>query len=515
MSAEIRPTALPETGEVIVSHAGISRNVSRLVASGRLRKLASRLYTSDLNGDPDAIVRRNRWDIVAGYFPGALVADRTALEFEPADDGSVCLVTPTGSDIDLPGLRLRPRRGAGPTAEDRPFMAGLFLSSQARAFLDNLRPSRARRGRCRRTLPRERLEAVLERLIGTAGIEAVNRLRDDARRIAPQIHRDAEAELLASIIGAMAGSRDAPLANRAARARSRGMPYDPQRVALFERLQAALLDMGLPARPTATRDGTGHATLAFYEAYFSNFIEGTEFEVEEAARIVFDGRIPAQRPEDAHDILGVWKLVSDVAGMRDVPDTASAFVDLLRARHARVLAGRPTQDPGRFKTVPNRVGGTAFVSPDAVVGTLQRSFDLYRALDTPFRRAVFIHFLVTEVHPFADGNGRVARIMMNAELIAANEERVVIPTVYRPDYIAAQRALSVHAQATPVVRMLDFAQRWTGAVDWTTVTGTANLLRRTNAFLTEQQADAAGVRLALPAAESAAPFPREPHREPN
>ena len=493
MSTEIRPAGLPATGEVLVSHAGISRNVSRLVASGRLRKLASRLYTSDLHDDPAEIVRRNRWDIVAGYFPGALVADRTALEFEPADDGSVCLVTRAGSDIDLPGLRLRPRRGAGPTAEDRPFMAGLFLSSPARAFLDNLRPSRARRGRCRRTLPRERLEAELERLIATAGIEAANRLRDDARRIAPRIQRDAEAELLVSIIGAMAGTRDAPLASRVARARSRGLPYDPQRVALFEGLQAALLGMELPARATAPRDGTGHATLAFYEAYFSNFIEGTEFEVEEAARIVFDGRIPAQRPEDAHDILGVWKVVSDVAGMRDVPDTAGAFVDLLRARHARVLAGRPTREPGRFKT-----------APDAVVGTLQRGFDLYLALDTPFRRAAFTHFLVTEVHPFADGNGRVARIMMNAELIAANEERIVIPTVYRADYVAAQRVLSVHGQATPVVRMLDFAQRWTAAVDWTNVAGTANLLQRTNAFLTEQQADVAGVRLVLPVADNPA-----------
>lgn len=504
MSTEIRPRALPATGEVLVSHAGISRNVSRLVASGRLRKLASRLYTSDLHDDPAEIVRRNRWDIVAGYFPDALVADRTALEFEPAADGSVCLVTAAGSDIDLPGLRLRPRRGAGPTAEDRPFMAGLFLSSPARAFLDNLRPSRARRGRCRRTLPRERLEAELERLIATAGIEAANRLRDDARRIAPRIQRDAEAELLASIIGAMAGTRDAPLASRVARARSGGLPYDPQRVALFEGLQAELLGMERAPRPTATRDGTGHATLAFYEAYFSNFIEGTEFEVEEAARIVFDGRIPAQRPEDAHDILGVWKVVSDVAHMRDVPDTASAFVDLLRARHARVLAGRPTREPGRFKTAPNRVGGTAFVAPDAVVGTLQRGFDLYLALDTPFRRAAFIHFLVTEVHPFADGNGRVARIMMNAELIAANEERIVIPTVYRADYVAAQRVLSVHGQATPVVRMLDFAQRWTAAVDWTTVAETSNLLQRTNAFLTEQQADAGGVRLALPAGDSPA-----------
>jgi fido (protein-threonine AMPylation protein) len=33
-------------------------------------------------------------------------------------------------------------------------------------------------------------------------------------------------------------------------------------------------------------------------------------------------------------------------------------------------------------------------------------------------------FLISEVHPFADGNGRIARIMMNAELVAAGEERI-------------------------------------------------------------------------------------------
>ena len=61
-------------------------------------------------------------DIVAGYFPGALVADRTALEFEPAaDDGSVCLVTDSGADIQLPGVRLRRRHGAPAQPDDRPF----------------------------------------------------------------------------------------------------------------------------------------------------------------------------------------------------------------------------------------------------------------------------------------------------------------------------------------------------------------------------------------------------------
>ena len=43
--------------------------------------------------------------------------------------------------------------------------------------------------------------------------------------------------------------------------------------------------------------------LPFFESYFSNFIEGTEFEVDEALAIVFEGRIPKDRPADAHDVL--------------------------------------------------------------------------------------------------------------------------------------------------------------------------------------------------------------------
>ena len=44
-----------------------------------------------------------------------------------------------------------------------------------------------------------------------------------------------------------------------------------------------------------------HATLAFFETYFSNFIEGTEFAVDEAADIAFRGTVPNERPADAHD----------------------------------------------------------------------------------------------------------------------------------------------------------------------------------------------------------------------
>ena len=146
--------------EAFVSSTAISREVSRRCKAGLLRKLGSRLYTSNLVDAPEAIVLRNLWDIVAGYFPGALIADRTAFENAPAADGSVCLVAQTDGTHILPGITLRPRRGVGPQDSDRPFLNALRLSSTTRAWLDNLRPSRPRGGRLPRTLGRRELRSA-------------------------------------------------------------------------------------------------------------------------------------------------------------------------------------------------------------------------------------------------------------------------------------------------------------------------------------------------------------------
>ena len=485
--------------EAFVSNARISKEVHRRVASGQLRKLASRLYTSNLNDPAEAVVRRNLWSIAAGYFPGAIVADRTALELAPASDGSVCLVTERGTDIELPGIVLRVRRGAPPQEDDRPFMGqALYLSSSARTCMDNLYPSRARGGRLARTLSRPELETHLERTMAAAGVEGLNRVRDDARRLAPALNRIGQQERLDRIIGALAGTREADLSAPTARARARGRPYDADRVTLLEDLAAELHRSAEPSRPPNPRDGTGHATLAFFEAYFSNYIEGTEFTVEEAQGIVFEGNVPPERPADAHDILGVWRLVSDPAEMRRVPTIPAELMDLLRRRHATVMQGRPDVSPGQFKSRANRAGPIVFVAPEAVLGTLERGFAIYRDLPSAFHRAVFMHGLVAEVHPFADGNGRLARIMMNAELVSSNEERIVVPTVYRGNYVAALRALSTGHSAEPAVRMLAYAQRFTDAVAWAGLPETTRQLHACNAFEEESSAEEKGVRLQIP-----------------
>ena len=490
--------ALEEMPEAFVSDTAISREVSRATKAGRLRKLASRLYTRNLADKPEAVVKRNLWTIVAGYFPGALIADRTALENAPAEDGSVCLIAERGKEVRLPGLVLRPRRGKGPLPTDRPFVAGLFLSSTARAYLENMRASRVRGDTVSRTLARRQIEERLDTLIRRSGEDAAKPLRDEVRALGRDLDLKDEAQTLDAVIGALLGTREAELSAPTALARRKGRPYDPDRLTLFQTLHTALRNYPPTTRLAPPRRAEATATLAFFEAYFSNFIEGTEFAVEEAADIVFRGIIPNERPEDAHDVLGTWRLVSDAEEMRRTPHDGAALVRLLRARHAGIMERRPDKRPGEFKLAGNRAGHTIFVAPDLVDGTLAQGFGLCRSLETPFQRAVFAMFLVAEVHPFADGNGRTARIMMNTELVAAGEERIVVPTVYRSHYLSALKALSQNGRAEPLIRMLDFAQKWTSAIDWRTVEDTRRELDACNAFLDPAVADEEGKRLRMP-----------------
>jgi Fic family protein len=174
---------------------------------------------------------------------------------------------------------------------------------------------------------------------------------------------------------------------------------------------------------------------------------------------------------------------------------------LLKSRHAQILEGRPDKAPGKFKTEPNRAGATLFVAPELVEGTLAKGFEIYRGLTGPLHRAIFMMFLISEVHPFADGNGRAARIMMNAELVAAGESRIIVPTVFRNNYLAALKALSQNRHTGAIIRTLDFAQRYTAAVDFADLERARLILDSTHAFMDPNEADSAGIRLILPRAE--------------
>jgi fido (protein-threonine AMPylation protein) len=489
--------SLKDLPEVFVSTAAMSTAVSRAVASGKLRKLGSRLYTTNRDEDAASLVRRHLWEIAAGYFPGGLVADRTALEQRPAPDGSVFLIAQRTRKVTLPGVTLRARRGLARQTDDFKLRDDLYCMSTARALLENMRPTRARSGAAS-TLKRSEIEEWLERFLRNSGKERLNSLRDQMKSLAPRIKMENAAAELNAIIGTLLGTQNAPLSAPVAKARARGVSFDPKRIALFEKLHDALRQF--PPEPARLWEPTGHAAInqAFYEAYFSNFIEGTEFAVDEASAIVFDGMIPANRPADAHDVLGTFRLVSNPEEMKRLPKNADIFLDLLRQRHRIIMGGRAEKSPGEFKELPNRAGGFLFVAPEDVLGTLTEGFKIYQRISEPLHRAIFMMFLVSEVHPFVDGNGRVARVMMNAELAAAQQVRVLIPIVYRSNYISALRALSTNAWPESIIRTLAFAQRYVAVVPWDNIEQARAVLTRTNAFVRPEEGDDKGIRLRIP-----------------
>ena len=55
----------------------------------------------------------------------------------------------------------------------------------------------------------------------------------------------------------------------------------------------------------------------------------------------------------------------------------------------------------------------------------------------PVEYAAMVHIIFVNIHPFADGNGRVARLLMNLALLQSGYNIVVIPPVVRADYISA------------------------------------------------------------------------------
>ena len=209
------------------------------------------------------------------------------------------------------------------------------------------------------------------------------------------------------------------------------------------------------------------------------------------------GLFPASVREDAHDILETYRVVAKGEQMARTPRNFDDFIASLKQRHAKIMAMRPGKMPGQFKEIVNRAGSTHFVLPSLVQGTLAKGFEIYQGIEQPLHRAIYMMFLVSEVHPFADGNGRVGRVMMNSELVAAGEQKIIVPTVYRNNYITSLKALSQTGRTSPFVRVLDFAQRYTSSIPWEEFDQSRAALQATHAFLDANEAENRGLYLVL------------------
>ena len=449
---------------------------------GKIKKIAPKIYTGKIDQPAETIIRRNIFSILGQQYEGAILSHRSAIEYKPTQSGHLYVTYTYTKKISLPGIILHFLEGPGPINGDPRLMGELFVSQEARAFLENLQVAK-RSGEESKTLPREIIEEKLDRIIQNRGEDSINRLRDTAREIADVLDMQTEFAKLNKIISALLTTHTAKgLVSSHAKARAMGTPYDGDRIRLFEILFAELQQRELPRRLDKNVTPVSFGNFAFYESYFSNYIEGTKFSLDEAKEIIETQTPLPARNEDSHDILGTFQLVSNLQEMKTVPGSAQQFIDILRYRHQILLAARTDKQPGVFRSQPVYAGPITFVDDALITGTFIRAYDYYQALRTAFAKAIFIMFVVAEVHPFLDGNGRIGRVMMNAELISAGESKIIIPSVYRDDYIGALRRLTRQSDPDAFIRMMDRAQAFSENVYGDNRTEMEDYLRACNAF---------------------------------
>ena len=474
--------------------------LSRASKTGRAIRLTTGVYAVGASLPPADVAHHHRFDLIAHYWPDGVICASSALVGGGTVDGVLYVAAPDGrqAPLVLPGMSIQPIPGPGPLPGDIDMPAGTHMSGPARALTENVtggpgRPARHRSG----------LSAVEDRIDMYARSSGAGRIRSLLDQLdviagsfdpgAVEIVRVRLAATLDTFTGATPQVSSPLLAARIA-----GAPFDGHRIIMLEQLIEVLTTRPPTPRPV-TAPIQRWAWLPFFEAYFSNFIEGTQFSVDDARTIAIDGIPFFGKLEDSHDIAATYRLAADSADRVLVPTTGAELVEILQHRHRVLMAARPDKHPGELKERRNYAGGYEFVAPELVAGTLERGFATLRQLHDPLARAVSMMALVTECHPFDDGNGRVARLTANAELSAAGEVRIVIPTVYRSNYLAGLGALSNGTgKGDPLVAVLEFAQRWTGAVDWSDYTATNAILMSCNAFDDAIQAEATGRRLRMP-----------------
>ncbi|MBZ0200150.1 MAG: Fic family protein, partial [Ignavibacteriaceae bacterium] len=254
------------------------------------------------------------------------------------------------------------------------------------------------------------------------------------------------------------------------------------RIEIFELLFNYLHNKAFQEYPEKNLTLNSFRNFAFFEAYFSNYIEGTMFEVSEAKEIIDSGIPLPTRSGDSHDVLGTYQLVSDKNEMKIIAKDENALLTRLQVRHKILLSARIDKHPGEFKIKNNRAGDAYFVDYKLVRGTLTRGFNFQKILSEPFARAAYMMFIVSEVHPFEDGNGRIARVMMNAELVNKNQCKIIIPTVYREDYLLTLKKLTKDKDPVPYVEMLSKAHKFSSHLNNDDYNALFKYLEAHNAF---------------------------------
>jgi len=215
----------------------------------------------------------------------------------------------------------------------------------------------------------------------------------------------------------------------------------------------AALDQQRPLAEAALRQLQKYYDVEL--TYTSNAIEGNTLTHRETAEVIEHGiTVGGKTLKDHLEAVDHYEAVlwmRDLAG-RNAPIGENTVCEL----HRRIVARSAPEIAGVYSSHRRRIAGSPVVFPNPVkVPELMQAFGrgLEAAPATP-EAAFDAHFRLTAIHPFSDGNGRMARLLMNLLLIRGGYAPVAVRPEDRKTYLEALEHASLTQDEQPFQRFM-------------------------------------------------------------
>jgi Fic family protein len=174
----------------------------------------------------------------------------------------------------------------------------------------------------------------------------------------------------------------------------------------------------------------------------SNALEGSSLTETETKVILEDGLTIGGRPMRDHlEAIGhseAYDFMHTLAAKKGISERSLLELHRLFYYHIDQTSA------GKYRTMPVHVTGTDFKFPSAAkIPVLMKDFikniPVLRKQCHVVEYAARLHLTLVTIHPFVDGNGRTARLLMNLGLLQHGYAVTIIPPTMRQYYLALVR----------------------------------------------------------------------------
>ena len=189
--------------------------------------------------------------------------------------------------------------------------------------------------------------------------------------------------------------------------------------------------------------------------YTSNAIEGNTLTLRETAEVIEHGLTVGGKK--LHDHLEAVDHYKALQWMRAFADSSAPLGETtVTELHRRIVLRSQPEIAGVYSQFPRRIAGSPVVFPNpAKVPMLMEEFDASLAsADGAPETAFNAHYGLTAIHPFGDGNGRTARLLMNLMLIMAGYPPVAVRPEDRSAYLDSLERASLAEDIMPFQRLM-------------------------------------------------------------